>query len=197
MKTLKLRSSIQCFLPMIAVTLGLGMSTAFAAPKKTVNVNLSGKSFGIVLDPVTSLPKSKNLKASSGRKKIILSTNYKYNVKGTVHGTGDLEGFVAPGTDFQMFAEDLHLGSNTIWTGTVTTTDGTLIKKKVLKGTKNLGFFTVAVSLTVQAKISDTGVISVSLTNLKVDAPFTVSGTIVFDGPTETKPGARLSVTSL
>ena len=197
MKTLKLRIGIQRYLPVIAVSMGLGMSTAFAAPQKTVNINLSGKSFGIVLDPITNMQRSKNLRATSKSKTIILSTKYKYNLTGSIHGTGDLEGFVTPGMDIKDFFEDLKLGSGTILSRTITTTDGTLIGKNVIKGTKNLGFFTVEVSLTVQGSISPTGVVSASLTNLKVVAPVAVSGTIVFDGPTATKPGAKFSVTSL
>ncbi len=196
MKTLKLHSGISRLLPMIAVSMGLGMAAAVAAPQKTVIVPLGGKSFGIVLDSM-GMQKSKNLFASSSPKTIILSTKYKYSVAGTIHGTGDLAGIVDPGTNLKDFLESIKVGSSSFLSGTVTTTNGTLIKKRTINGTKNLGFFSVGVSLTVQGKISPTGVISISVTNVVVTAPITVSGTIVLDGPTPTKPGARLSVTSL
>lgn len=197
MKTMTLPSGISRILPMIAVSIGLGTAATVAAPQKVVNVNLAGKSFGVVLD-LFQQPQSKNLKASSSPKKIILSNSYKYKLSGNIHGTGDLADVVNPGTSLRDFLESLDPGSSSLLSGTVNSTNGILIKKKTISGSKSLGFFSVDVSLDVEAKISATGVVGLNITNIKVAAPpFSFEGTIVFDGPTATTPGSKLTVTSL
>lgn len=181
---------------MLAATIGLSMASAFAAPQKTVTIPLAGKSFGIVLDGFGQ-QRSKNLNASSAPKTVILSTKYKYKLSGSVRGTGDFASIIPAGTDLATFLESLKAGSSSILVGTIITTDGTLIKKKTISGSRNVGFFSVGVSLTVQSGISSTGVVSLSVSNIKVTAPIPVSGTVLFEGATATKPGAKLSVTSL
>src|SRR5678815_3449878 len=144
----------------------LAGSAVTAIGQPVVTVDLAGTTFGNNLA----------VHVNSGAERIAPARSYGYEIEGTVHGTGLLQGVVPPGTDLAELIETIQTGGSLFLSGKQANPTGTLpfrVINRTYSGSVDVPSLPVdaSASVTLLGKITATGLVRFDVTNVNISVP--------------------------